>query len=751
MATRDDIFVDFLESPRIIEVAAPSTEVTMQDLVDTVRKIEDGFSKGMPHDKLLDASGKEDLGGGVLVGITADLQNAQLSFDGRTAPAETGTVTTGSGTPINGPTGQTYNFIDTAADFVTAGIERGSLVINFTDNSVADVIEVVSATELKTRVLINGTDNEWDVGDVYHIYNIVQCNATGGNLVAVDSIGSRITSVFPTAFVQVVRTASSSATLQEQADIQYASFGGGVTIDQSSSYSGTLFPVGTPRQPVNNFVDALNIASERGFRTLFIIGNATFNSGLDFTGLNIVGESQNKSTFIIESSANVTNSEFSFATIEGTLDGGNVLVECSLQELSYVDGFIERCILNDTITLSGLETAHFLDCFSGIVGLSTPTIDLGGSGAGLALRNYNGGILLKNKNGVEDVSIDLNSGQVLIEDTVTNGDIVLRGVGRWGNSSTYTGGANIVDQLVKVDDVQQTAFNNTVAIDVNNGTAGTDYPLGTIGSPVDNINDAVTIANTRGIKTFFVIGSLSIGTEADWTDWTFKGQNPLSTMLTFSALATTDEIDVENCKVFGSISGTNILIENALLGDGLSISSGLIRRSGFTGTLSLIGPNTVSVRFHDCYGAADPGGTQPIIDGGGDGPLITLAGYIGAITLQNKTGTTSAGFGMSGGLLTLDNTTTNGTIICSGLCRFTDNSNGATVIDYTNKDTIDAIQELKNTQIDGRTFEAIQQILLSMAQGRIVESATGVFDFYEQDNTTISFTLTKSGNERTRS
>ena len=453
MATRNDVTVDFLESPRIIEVAAPSTEITMQDLVDTIRKIEDAFTKGMPHDKLLDASGKQDLGGGVLVGITTDLQNAQLSFEPRRTAASIGTVTTGSGTAVNGPLGPTYSFIDTGADFVADGVERGSLVINFTDNSVADVIEVVSSTEIRTRVLVNGFDNEWDIGDAYHIFNIIQCNATGGNLVAADDIGNRITSVFPTAFVQVVRTASSSATLQEQSDIQYASFDGGVTVDTSSIYSGVLYPIGTPRQPVNNFIDALAIAQTRGFSSFYVLGDITVDLGLDYTGYSFIGDSKNKSLFTINPAANVTNAEFTDATIEGTLDGGNVLYNCSLETINFIDGFIEQCILNDTITLSGSADGHFLDCFSGVAGALTPTIDMGGSGSALTIRNYNGGIKITNKTGTESVSIDLNSGQIIIDDTVVNGTVVLRGVGVWTNQDTYVGGANIINQLLNTDSI----------------------------------------------------------------------------------------------------------------------------------------------------------------------------------------------------------------------------------------------------------------------------------------------------------
>ena len=211
MTTRTDVKVDFEDSPRIIEVASPSTEMTMQDLVDTLREQEDAFSKGLSHPKLIDASGKEPLGGGVSVGITTALQNALLSFEGRTTPAETGTVTTGSSTPVNGK----ISFIDTSADFVTAGVKRGSLVINFTDQSIADVVRVDSATQLTTKVLVNGVGNTYDVNDVYHVFNITQVNATGGNITAVDDVQAELDPLLPTAFTQVVRTSSASATIAE--------------------------------------------------------------------------------------------------------------------------------------------------------------------------------------------------------------------------------------------------------------------------------------------------------------------------------------------------------------------------------------------------------------------------------------------------------------------------------------------------------------------------------------------------------
>lgn len=208
MTTRTDVVVDYNDNPRIIEVAAPSTIMNMQDFVDTVRKHEDSF-QGMSYRKLIDASGKEDLGGGVQVGITVSEQESQLAFEARLTPAETGTVTSNPGSAINGRD----SFVDLAADFITALVSRGSLVINFDDNSLAEVISVTSATQLVTKTLVNGASNVYNITDSYHVFNIIQCNATGGNLVAVDAVQSPIPAVLPTAFTQVILTASSSGTI----------------------------------------------------------------------------------------------------------------------------------------------------------------------------------------------------------------------------------------------------------------------------------------------------------------------------------------------------------------------------------------------------------------------------------------------------------------------------------------------------------------------------------------------------------
>ena len=127
---------------------------------------------------MLDAAGKEDLGGGVQVGITTTLQNTQIAFESRTDAAQIGTVTTASGSPVN----NLLDLYDTSATFQSNDVARGSLVINFTDKSIAEVFNVIDETHLKTRVLVNGTTNEFNLNDDYQIFNIIQCEIFGGNV-----------------------------------------------------------------------------------------------------------------------------------------------------------------------------------------------------------------------------------------------------------------------------------------------------------------------------------------------------------------------------------------------------------------------------------------------------------------------------------------------------------------------------------------------------------------------------------------
>ncbi len=359
MAIRSDIQIDWEQSPRIITVLAPSTALSMQDLVDSLRWLE-AQTEAMDNPSIVDASGKENLGGGTKVGLTVKLLNAKVAFEARPGP-------------------------------------------------------------------------DW-----------ILCSLDGGNLVAVDEFGVDIDARHPTAFVTIDRTSSASATLQEQDALNYSSYGGVVSVDVTSSLSGTEYPAGNMEYPVNNIQDAVKIANDKGFDTLFIRGDITLDTGDNIEGFTLVGQNITRSHLSVLDGAATYGCEFRNFTVTGILDGKCSAIECSIGELNYINGFIYNSILGEaTITLGGNADALFLDCWSGVAGSNTPTIDMGGSGQGLAVRGYSGGLKIINRTGTDATSLDFHSGQLKVDSTVTNGTIYVRGtVGKITDNST---GSAVID------------------------------------------------------------------------------------------------------------------------------------------------------------------------------------------------------------------------------------------------------------------------------------------------------------------
>ena len=192
-------------SPRLLIVAAPDTEITVQEIIDQVRDWEDG-EEGMAYPYIISAAGKENLGGGVTVGITCTLQNARIAFEARTTPTETGTATTADGTGLV--------LTDNTATFVSNGVTVGAHVVNKATGASGSVVSVDSETQLTLLQALGGSSrNDFQIGDDYAVHNIIPCTISGGNLVAVDDVGADLEPVFPTAWTQVSRTAASSSTL----------------------------------------------------------------------------------------------------------------------------------------------------------------------------------------------------------------------------------------------------------------------------------------------------------------------------------------------------------------------------------------------------------------------------------------------------------------------------------------------------------------------------------------------------------
>lgn len=85
-----------------IRVTAPQTAVDMQSLINAVREAESS-EQGIAYDQIADASGKDDLGGGIRTAITVALRAGwALEFypGNYTATVDGGNLVAASGDPV---------------------------------------------------------------------------------------------------------------------------------------------------------------------------------------------------------------------------------------------------------------------------------------------------------------------------------------------------------------------------------------------------------------------------------------------------------------------------------------------------------------------------------------------------------------------------------------------------------------------------------------------------------------------------
>lgn len=85
----------FNTDAKTITIESPATSETIQNLLNEIRTFESG-ELGVSYDKIANATGKEDIGSGDLVGITMILVNDwRIVFEDRAGPSTESVVVSG--------------------------------------------------------------------------------------------------------------------------------------------------------------------------------------------------------------------------------------------------------------------------------------------------------------------------------------------------------------------------------------------------------------------------------------------------------------------------------------------------------------------------------------------------------------------------------------------------------------------------------------------------------------------------------
>ena len=136
------------------------TEITIQELINTIRDWE-GNLENMDVAKIADASGKEDLGGGLQVGITLKLLNWKLKFEARPGPDWIDCAVSGGNLVAVNGNNQPMNPIQ-PSDYVTVTIVKAVsaalmvAIAEWTQAEKDDIFARIAAT--RDEVLISQTD-----------------------------------------------------------------------------------------------------------------------------------------------------------------------------------------------------------------------------------------------------------------------------------------------------------------------------------------------------------------------------------------------------------------------------------------------------------------------------------------------------------------------------------------------------------------------------------------------------------------
>lgn len=225
---------------------------------------------------------------------------------------------------------------------------------------------------------------------------------------------------------------------------------------------------------------------------------------------------------------------------------------------------------------------------------------------------------------------------------------------------------------------QSLDYNEKVVINTLVGVTGTTYPIGTSALPVNNISDAITIAQARSVHSFDIHGTVNF--DVDVHDYEIIGGNVRDNIVF-------QNVNVSGCTFRGVIlsgiySGI-IAGEKCQLLHNLSGESGVFKDCGIGGHL-YFGSNSV-IKMIDCSSLI----SQPYLSYGVKPAIcprvnsnISLNRYSGTLEIYNAEAGSDTTINFLAGKCSILTGCTGGSITLRGIASLQDESSGTT-IDYS--------------------------------------------------------------------
>lgn len=233
--------------------------------------------------------------------------------------------------------------------------------------------------------------------------------------------------------------------------------------------------------------------------------------------------------------------------------------------------------------------------------------------------------------------------------------------------------------LQDLSTILSAAYQGVVWVDTVLGQAGRDVPLGTRSRPVNNMVDAVIIAQREGANTIKLSRSLTLTTETIPPGYIISSDSPNLVTVTIDPAATVEGCEFSNIGVSGRVDGDNI-IKNCVVYN-IDFASGFFFNSELKGRIDVIAGAECGM-YHCSSGIAggDTGQHVDVYMGGSNGSLI-IRDFHGGLGIHEFTGGTgSVSIDMSSGRVILASDVTDGIIHVRGIADVVDNTTGTTTV-----------------------------------------------------------------------
>jgi len=219
------------------------------------------------------------------------------------------------------------------------------------------------------------------------------------------------------------------------------------------------------------------------------------------------------------------------------------------------------------------------------------------------------------------------------------------------NLSAYLPGPNAAATMFTL------LYDGTVHVDATTPWTGTGLGVGTRARPVNNIGDALLIANSRFISDLMLHTSITVDADDDISRKAISTTGIMGTLLTLTAGCSADGTSFRNLDITGTLSnGDTIIMHDCSVGEFTGFTGIMNKVAFLDGAELTFGPWASLI---DCV-AGGSGGNEPEFTM--DGSDVAIHKYTGNLKIKGKTGTNTVVADFVGGNVNIDSTCVSGSI-----------------------------------------------------------------------------------------